>query len=54
VIRVFVSASSHFAGSAAAGVFWALGEGTALALAAGGGAFLGVATLGIAIMAVLS
>ncbi|MFD3379852.1 MULTISPECIES: hypothetical protein [unclassified Streptomyces] len=41
-------------GGAAAGVFWVLGQGAARALAAGGTAFLGAATLGLAIVTVLS
>ena len=41
-------------GGVAAGVFWVLGQGAARALVAGGTTFLGVATLGLAIVTFLS
>jgi len=45
--------SSVVAGACACGLFWAAGAGLVAAIGAGGATFLGVATIGFAIVALL-
>jgi len=45
--------SSVVAGACACGLFWAAGAGLVAAIGAGGATFLGVATIGLAIVALL-
>jgi hypothetical protein len=48
-----IALSGVLAGACVCALFWVLSVGAAAALTAGGAAFLGVATLGVAVMAVL-
>lgn len=50
---VLIMLTSVVAGACACGLFWAAGAGLVAAMRAGGATFLGIATVGFAIMALL-